>query len=173
MDQIINHYDELRNKLSKNHNQPINLPTLKPCQLILNEGNQDSTIKTTQSELHEAIIAFQPLQGWLCCQSNIVSFTNGDLSFLNNAENGWVLYGELIDANNDSLHISPYANGKWKITRYHEQAGKELLSQSISYLGTEKSPGKLSYTVYWKHDVERGFQKQFSRFTGFELEEQS
>lgn len=171
MEQLINHYNELKQILSTSKQQSIELPVLTPCNLIVNEGMNKSIIKETQASLQDAIKAFQPVQGWLCFQSKVVSLTDGTLECLDDPKIGWVLSGELINANRDSLHINPYGDGSWLLTFYQEQEGQQLLRQSVTYLGTGESPGKLKYAVYWRHDSAVGYQKAFSRFIGFQQEQ--
>lgn len=171
MEHLINHYNELKNKLSISQQQSIDLPVLTPCNLSVNEGTEGSIIKETHASLQEAIKAFQPLQGWLCFQSKVVSLTDGNLECLDDSKSGWILSGELSNANRDSLHINPHGNGSWLLTFYQEQEGQQLLRQPVTYLGTGESPGKLEYAVYWRHDAAVGYQKAFSRFIGFQQEQ--
>lgn len=170
MEQLIDRYNHLRKSLSAIKQQAIHLPALRPCSLVLNQGASEVNIVGSQALLHEAIKTFRPLHGWLCFQSEIVSFTDGDLSFLSNAKNGWILNGELSNASQESLHIRQHRGAQWQITHYQEVAGTELFCQTMSYLATDEDLGHLAYAVYWKHDSLMGYQKAFSRFTGFQKE---
>ena len=180
MSALIRQYNEVRHFLATDKEQAVSLPELSPCQLVIN-GHEPTDEHTgavrnqlaSHDEVITAIRAFQPLQGWLCYQSEVLSLTNGDLSFLDDDAFGWILNGEFSNASRDSLHINQSGNGQWLLTTYQEQPGDALLKQTMTYLSSEKDLGHLAYAVYWRRDPMMGFQKVHSRFLGFQKEAQS
>ncbi|PWQ92325.1 hypothetical protein [Leucothrix pacifica] len=180
MKELIRQYNELGHYLKTDPQLAISLPELSPCQLIVNDHVADGEMAAanpnpvvTHAEVISAIRAFQPLQGWLCYQSEVLSLTNGDLSFLDHSGIGWILNGELSNANRESLHISQNGSGQWLLTKYQEQPGEDLLRQTMTYLSTKDELGHLAYAVYWQRDALIGYQKVHSRFLGFQKEAQS
>jgi len=180
MNGLVSQYNELRHYLETDPQLAISLPELNPCQLVINDlvadGEQTAATPNqlvSHDDVVAAIRAFQPLQGWLCYQSEVLSLTDGDLSFLDKGGSGWILNGEFSNANRDSLHISQSGSGQWLLTKYQEQSGEDLLKQTMTYLSTKDELGHLAYAVYWRRDALVGYQKVHSRFLGFQKEAQS
>lgn len=125
MSALIRQYNELKHYLATDKQQAILLPELSPCDVLVSTA--------VPAEEHEAVLKaireFKPLQGWLCYQSDVVSLTDGDLSFLENDQLGWVLSGEFYNDRHDSLHITQNGQGQWLMTTYREP-NRECLTQT-------------------------------------------
>lgn len=162
MNKTLQYYVRLKKK------QPKNINNLLPR---LEQGGLSKKAKRIADdryvELWNEIRGFQPTEGWLCFQSSVESFKGGKLPEPK-AQRGWILTGEMINAEGKSLHIQQHPESGWVITKSTEQTEGDYLVQSCAFLSTEDRLGKLKYQVYWEHDPEHGYQRRFSRFAGFE-----
>jgi len=113
---------------------------------------------------HETLIAiikkFQQKQGWLCYQSDVLTLIEGkELP----ATEERILYGELVNKDDESLHIQQ-AGDRWWVTRIKEGNGESCLIKSQCYYISESE--KAYYHVYWKYS-DNGYQPDSYRFVGF------
>lgn len=114
-------------------------------------------------EVKQALKDFHPQEGWLCFQSTITHFINGELP-----DKGILLYGEVKSTDNKSLHIRQSGtDGSWLLTTYQEEPGNTHLVEITQLLGEFDHPGDLRYRVYWQPDGEQGYRKIGAAFDGF------
>lgn len=154
---------------------------LKPLLPVLGSGSlgvkslcQSEMTVTDHEQLWQAIIDFKPLEGWLCFQSDVKKVVAEKLPELTD-ELGWLLNGELVNAEGSSLHIWQAGSG-WQATQLTEQAagtGDDCLVETTELLSKDSNEEYLRYRVYWKKDLGgiQGFQRFSSRFVGFVSEE--
>ncbi|HEC85127.1 MAG: hypothetical protein DRR08_08405 [Candidatus Parabeggiatoa sp. nov. 2] len=113
-------------------------------------------------EVKQALKDFQPQEGWLCFQSTVTHFINGELP-----DEGTILYGEVKGTNNTALHIHQQGTSGWLLTTFQEQKGNTHLVEATQLLGEFEKPGNLRYRVYWQPDGEQGYRPICAAFNGF------
>lgn len=134
-----------------------------PCDLTL-----ESEACHTAEQVETKLKAFNPIQGWLCFQSEVKYFCQGQPM----PYSGILLYGEVVNADGQSLHIRENGQGGWILTTFTETEGENYLVETKTFLGEkELAPEKLYYRVYWKYDEKSGYQQFAARFIGFEKQE--
>jgi len=153
-------------------------------------------LKTTQQrtkqpdELAKIIQAFQPNDGWVVLQSDVIYFYDNNLGELNQQDGifncivnsnsgetslkGHFINAEMVNASSDqSLHIVEDGEGGWIITTYHEEADAEpntLMDKSHLLAKKRHEAGKqpkINYSRYWKHSPNKGYHILAARFTGY------
>jgi hypothetical protein len=131
----------------------------------------------------------QPQQGWLVFQSKSIAFTdpaNIKDALSKNKPHGYLLYGEFIQDENNSIHIRQDGSGGWIVTRYTEDSGEiEAFVETVKLISIhhgDKNPEftRLKYRVYWQleepkeEELKEGdlsgrcFRQVAARFCGFE-----
>lgn len=130
-----------------------------------------------QEDLKGAIRRFEPVQGWLTFQSEVLKFKSAP-----DLERGLVLYGEMIDRKGRSLHIAEGGLSGWTTTVFQEEeegvrasGGTPCLVEHFTLIGQGshtgslegKPPDKLGYERYWRHDPDHGYLPWATRFIGF------
>lgn len=164
MNKTLQHYARLREQLSvKTYGKTEYLLSgLESANLV-----EPEHITCDHAGVWEKLESFQPVEGWLCFQSAVKPFSDGELPKADE-ESGWVLAGEMVNSHKESLHIRQHPYDGWVVTTFKEQPGGDYLVQSFVFLSTdEKNLGKLKYRVFWEYHPEYGYQRRFSRFTGF------
>lgn len=132
---------------------------LKACGLVKKSENYP-----TPQEIQEKVENFNPEQGWLCFQSKVEYFRKGKTM----PYSGILLYGEVINAQGQSLHIREDGQGGWILTSFEETEDNNYLVEDTEFLGEkELAPKKLRYRVYWKYDERHGYRQVAARFNGF------
>ena len=117
---------------------------------------------------------FQPEQGWLVFQSDVVFFHASKPLVL---PRGILLNGELKNAAEEGLHIVESGQGGWRVTLYQEgNEQKENVVVDDSRMLAKKKQGKkrdpfIHYRRYWKYTEDVGFHIYAARFSGFTHEE--
>ncbi|MDM8559772.1 hypothetical protein [Candidatus Parabeggiatoa sp. HSG14] len=127
---------------------------------------------TSDSEIVEKNVkAFKPMQGWLCFQSGVEYFCK-NCKEKTMPYSGILLYGEVVNAEGESLHIRENGQGGWILTIFTETEGNKYLVETKEFLGEKKlAPEKLYYHVYWQYDEKHGYHQFAARFTGFKKED--
>jgi len=125
---------------------------------------------STSEEVEAKVKAFEPIQGWLCFQSEIKYFCK-NCKEQTMPYTGILLYGEVVNAAGESLHIREDGQGGWILTILTETKGEQYLVETKEFLGEKKlAPEKLYYRVYWQYDEEQGYHQFAARFIGFKKE---
>lgn len=133
------------------------LPALKPAGL----NSASERIELLDAK-HARIQDFAPIQGWLCFQSSVRWFTDGELP-----DDGRILYGEMFNERKASLHIRQDSDGACLVCEYTRTEEPHLLYEEVRLLGEKADIGLLNYEVFWALDKKYGFRRIASRFTGF------
>lgn len=174
--ETLSHYRRLQAALRSGdgHKAKLLLPVLDSCSLVDTPLFQADMNAGGHAKLWQEILAFKPLEGWLCFQSAVEKITGGQLPVLTD-ELGWLLNGELVDADGNSLHIWQSGSG-WLAKRFIEQeagTADDCLVETTELLSKDSNEEYLRYRVYWKKDAggSQGFQRFSSRFIGFVSEE--
>ena len=141
------------------HNN-IALPAMRSGKLIAR------TKPAKMEQVWDEIAAFRPVQGWLCYQSRVAVFTDGNPA-RPDEQTGCILYGECVDANGQSLHIRQDGNGEWVVVNFSYQDGAEHLVDEVSLIAARNELGSLKYRRYWQLDPEYGVRQIAACFTGF------
>jgi len=87
---------------------------------------------------------------------------------------GLLLSGELVNLDDESLHIRQNGRGGWVATRFTPGKGEEYLVDEHRLVAFESdpdrraSPGGLHYRRYWRLDPYHGIRQAAARFIGFE-----
>lgn len=157
----------------------------KPCHLILKPQSYQ-----TPEKVLEMVKNFAPEQGWLCFQSNVEYFCQQDFcEHKSLPDSGLLLYGEVVNAQGQSLHIREDGEGGWILTEFEETEGDDFLVEERTFLGekqlflkkTEEQQflgekqlflektdvPKLLYRVYWQYDEKHGYRQFSACFKGF------
>lgn len=156
---------EIRSKKLEIKGQNNLLDRLQICGL-----EQESDSYDNPNDVETKVKAFEPVEGWLCFQSEVKSFCQGETM----PYAGILLYGEVVNAKGESLHIREDGLGGWILTKLTEiDEGEQYLAETQKFLGlgNKQAPEKLYYRVYWENDQEHGYRQFVARFTGFEPEE--
>lgn len=107
----------------------------------------------TQADLAEAfgtfVADFPEASGWLCRQSDVVWFRNGQVPLDANIQ-----YGELVGDDLQSLLIRPDGKGGLRLIYQTETAGQTHLAVPHRHIGRHRPPtgdpvGELVYRTYW------------------------
>lgn len=125
--------------------------------------------RTTADQIRKDLEAFAPNQGWLCFQNEIVRFIPGEVL----PDKGVILYGEIMNVDDQALHIQQDGVGGWRIAYFSEEQGDTHLVED-HLLMTDVNPDQpseprynLNYRVYWAQDGEQGYRQVASSFNGF------
>jgi hypothetical protein len=144
--------------------QPINIPA---DPMYPTEG---------AARLAREIADFAPAAGWLCYQSAVVSFDDGQYPEPN-GQHGLVLSGELASAPGAScrsLHIRPDGRGGWRLVQFTPDQGDTYLTDAHKLVVHDGDPKRrqrpryLHYLRYWTLDPHHGVRQTAARFIGFE-----
>lgn len=127
----------------------------------------------TEDELQSKIEQFAPVEGWICYQSRVHSFRNGEPWQV--SEVGLPLSAEAIDASGNALHLRQNGQGGWTISCYsHSESAPdtaEHLCDEVTHLGNSHTGGELDYDLgyrrFWRQDEEQGVIPFAACFTGF------
>jgi hypothetical protein len=143
-----------------------NLPEMEIAALHL-ETHQEPT----PAAAWEALVNWQPQQGWLQFQSQTVAFVD---SRLPEPEANWglLLDAEALDAQGRSLTLRTVSPGV--VQRVIAQplpagvGGQDYLTDEVVQLATKKTGHKmLFYRRYWRQDALDGLLPFFAAFQGF------
>ncbi len=145
--------------------------------------------RTNDPEKLAAIIKqFQPKDGWLVLQSDVIYFYDNNLIGLDQNDgiftctldpmpkeelSGYFINAEMVNNDNKSLHIVEDGDGGWIITRYWEETDKtpNTVMDKVSLLGKQKinatSQPRIHYCRYWEHSKNKGYHIKAARFMGY------
>ena len=109
---------------------------------------------------------FPKANGWLCFQSAVRHFTDGNIP-----DSGLIQYGEL-GADEQGLLIRRAPRGKWRMVTLQEGRGQEMIVQTCRHVGRrdlwDNQPFNLVYRRYWTVDDQCGCMPLAARFVAFE-----
>lgn len=113
-------------------------------------------------EVKQILYNFQAQEGWLCFQSAVTYFLNGELP-----DQGVILYGEVKNEHHTALHIHQDGTGGWLLTTFREQPGEIYLVESTQFISELEHLSHLNYRLYWQQDGEQGYRPFCAAFDGF------
>lgn len=148
------------------------VPQFDTCTLKM-----DAKVYATPEAVRQELKAFGPVEGWLCFQSKITRFLQGEPLIYH----GVVLYGEVKGKDGRSLHIQQDGKGGWILTNYEQENGDAHLAEDVRLIA-EAHPGDpkharydLRYRIYWggadyeqEEDDGQGWRQIAAAFSGFE-----
>lgn len=149
-------------------NQLLGNDHLKTCKLQVTTKDY-SNADEVSAELLRFSKEFPQSQGWLCFESEVLAVMDGNIP-----DAGILRYGELGTAL-VSLHLRPGNLGGWRVFRFEEAAGTEMIVEEKKHLGRQlkkikhqhENPGDLLYHRYWQNHEDQGFVLAAARFIGF------
>jgi hypothetical protein len=119
-----------------------------------------------ESALKHYIAEFPQACGWLCRQSDVVWFCDGERPRQANIQ-----YGEIAGDSNHSLLIRPDGNGGFRLIYQQELEGKTHLAIPHQHIGRRRPlksdpVGELIYRTYWtrpESDTESSYRAVTTR----------
>ena len=138
-------------------------------------------------KLATIIKQFQPKDGWIVLQSNVIYFYDNNLINIEQKGSifnctldpkpkeelaGCFINAEMVNKNDESLHIVEDGDGGWIITNYRETDDTpNTLMDKISLLGKQridaKKQPKIHYCRYWTNSKDKGYHIKAARFMGY------
>lgn len=149
------------------------IPRFNICTLKI-----DAKTCISPGAVRQELKVFAPIQGWLCFQSKLIRFLQGESL----PDEGVILYGEVKGKDGRSLSIQQNGEGGWIMTYYDEQSdGDSHLAENVRLISEthpsdpENTRYDLNYRVYWgdgdydqEEDDGQGWRQIAAAFDGFE-----
>lgn len=139
----------------------LNLPKMQAT-------NADITLKqvTNPSEALKWYIDQRPKSGWVQLQQKDITFNDGDLTRLNNPDNGYLMQAEGCIDDVTAITIKYDGKGGYVATRICLTTGQTYLMDEVTLIGTSKAPGKSCYKRIWDMQTKRPMLAMFNGFEG-------
>lgn len=127
------------------------------------------------AQLWQAIEDCAPDAGWLCFQSAVLRFEQGQLP-QPTPELGYLLSAECCSADATRSHsLRQRGDGGWLLTPFRHGVGEDLLCDQLSLVRHDAGsgsnagqlPGRLRYRRYWRLDPQLGPCQAAACFIGF------
>ena len=140
-------------------------------------------------KLATIIKQFQPKDGWIVLQSNVIYFYDNNLIDIEQKDGifncildpkpkeelaGYFINAEMVNDDNKSLHIVEDGDGGWIITSYQQDEVNNTpntVMDKVSLLGKQRLDAtrqpRINYQRYWMHDTDKGYHIKAARFMGY------
>jgi len=137
---LTNAYNQIKAELNA---QWMSEPTTESLQVTSNSHCQND-------QAWSKIRDFQPKQGWIQTLDEVHLIENGQLP--KNEDN--LISAELVNANNESLHIRPSSRGQLSLVHFTPNQGQSYyVIQTAHQIKHGKKNGTAHYKLYWQFNT--------------------
>lgn len=110
---------------------------------------------------------FQPTQGWVQTLDKVQLIEKGQMLEIDDH----LICAELVNADNESLHIRPASKGKLNLVRFTSGQGESYyVTQTSHQIKHGKQTGQATYGLYWQTNSQ-STQAKFSRLLAIDIKE--